>query len=88
MKEKNISDMKQRENLMSLAMDDVKVDGFKEDPAKEMLVRKQIGKQTYFIRVHFREDGADNLQAKICRLLGDEIRSSKYTKTGVSCCAK
>ena len=37
-------------------------------------VRKQIGKTTYIVRVHFSETSKENMQDKIKRLLRGEVR--------------
>lgn len=34
---------------------------------------KQIGKMKYIVNVHFKEDGKENLNDKIKRMLKDEI---------------
>ena len=49
------------------------------DSQKGQFIRKRIGKQTFLVRVYFRETGAETLQDKICRMLGDEVRSGSYT---------
>ena len=37
-------------------------------------VRKQIGKTTYIVRVHFSETAKETMEDKIKRLLRDEVR--------------
>ena len=37
-------------------------------------VRKQIGKTTYLVRIHFSETAKETLQDKILRLLREEVR--------------
>ena len=38
------------------------------------IVRKQIGKTTYIVRVHFSETAKETMEDKIKRLLRDEVR--------------
>ena len=37
-------------------------------------VRKQIGKTTYIVRVHFRETPKETMEDKIKRMLREEVR--------------
>lgn len=37
-------------------------------------VRKQIGKTTYIVRVHFSETAKETMEDKIKRMLRDEVR--------------
>ena len=37
-------------------------------------VRKQIGKTTYIVRVHFRETAKETMEDKIKRMLREEVR--------------
>ena len=37
-------------------------------------VRKQIGKTTYIVRIHFSETAKETMEDKIKRMLRDEVR--------------
>lgn len=77
---KNIEKEKSKEELLTAERTVTK--DLEADSQKGQFVRKQIGKQTVLVRVHFREEGAESLQDKICRMLGDEVRSKRYARAG------
>lgn len=78
---KNIEMEKSKEELLTAERTAIK-DRFEADSQKGLFIRKQIGNQTFLVRVHFRENGAENLQDKICRMLGDEVKSKGYARAG------
>ena len=41
-------------------------------------VRKQIGKTTYIVRVHFSQTAKDTLEDKMKRLMKDDVKSSNF----------
>ena len=41
-------------------------------------VRKQIGKTTYIVRVHFSETAKETMEDKIKRLLREEVRKCNF----------
>ena len=80
MTETKIRNLNHREDMMCKMPGSVKEEQLVGGPSESVLVRKRIGKQTFLVRVHFKEDGAENLQAKVCQMLGAEVRSSKYAE--------
>lgn len=78
MAETKIKSMNHGEDKMCITADFEKEERLEEVPAETMPVRKRIGKQIFLVRVHFKEEGAENLQDKVCRMLGDEVRNGKY----------
>lgn len=78
MTDKNTTDMEIKEDTMHTAKDIAKIGQLEETLSKERIVRRRIGKQIFLVRIHFKEDGAETLQDKICRMLGDEARNSNY----------
>ncbi len=50
-------------------------------------VRKQIGKTTYIVRVHFSQTAKETMEDKIKRLLREEVRmrSPLWTEPSVFC---
>ena len=48
--------------------------------AESIMVKKQIGKATFLVRVHFSENSKETLQDKIQRLLMDEVRGETFEK--------
>ena len=79
MAEKKTTDMEIKEDTMHTVTNAEKMGQLEEDLPEERLVRRRIGKQVFLVRVHFKEDGAETLQDKICRMLGNEARNSNYT---------
>ena len=41
-------------------------------------VRKQIGKTTYIVRVHFSQTAKETMEDKIKRLLREEVRKMRF----------
>ncbi|SDM02573.1 Transposon-encoded protein TnpW [Sarcina sp. DSM 11001] len=76
MAETKTKNMNHRKDIMCNTAGSLKEEQLVEVPSEAVLVRKRIGKQTFLVRVHFKEDGAENLQAKICRMLCNEVRNS------------
>ena len=48
-------------------------------------VRKQIGKTTYIVRVHFSETAKETMEDKIKRMLREEVRKMMGTMTQGIC---
>lgn len=40
-----------------------------------ILVKKQIGKQTFWVRMCFQVNGKENFEDKICRLLRNDVQN-------------
>ena len=78
MTDKKTTDMEIKEDTVHVAKDVARIGQLEETLSKEGLVQRRIGKQMFLVRMHFKEDGAEMLQDKICRMLGDEVRNSNY----------
>lgn len=51
---------------------------------KEQVFTKQIGKMKYIVNVHFKEDGKDNLNDKIKRMLKNDILNDDKNEYSVT----
>ena len=70
--------MEQNTKMVDITEDVTEKSLFDQDPTQGILVRKQIGKQLFLVRVHLPESGKERLQEKICRMVKDEVLADKY----------
>ena len=74
--DKKTEEVEQKDDVMYTAKDVSDLGRLEETLPEEMFVRKRIGKQIFLVRVHFKEEGGENLHTKICRMLEEEVRKS------------
>ena len=70
--------MEQNTKMVDITEDVAEESLSAQDSTQEILVRKQIGKQLFLVRVHLPESGKERLQEKICRMIKDEVFADKY----------